>query len=173
MLKKLTCALLIFTCTSIFADDNSVIIKADGDFAKELKALFEKYEAAGGNGSLEIIDEKKLKDQNSPIEQAIQEQIKIDSSNPAQQTKQDIYRQYFSDDAGVIKKQEGNVLEGRAIYEKTCFKCHGKEAEKSTYSSARNLINLSKEDLISQLENYKRDSGYGSSGTGMVMRSKA
>ncbi len=170
MFKKIISLCLIFTCTIIFANDDTVVIKAKGELAEELKALLEKYDNKDGN--LEIIDEKAIQNQNSPIEQALQEQIKIDSQNPAQQSKQDIYRQFFSDDP-YVKKEIGNVLEGKAIYDKTCFKCHGEKAEKSTYNTARTLTKLSREDIIDQLRSYNRDSGYGSGSNGMIMRSQA
>ena len=169
MFKKMVSFCLVFVSTSIFASDDVVIIKAKGELAEEIKALVEKYD--NKNSSFEIIDEKNL-NQNSPIEQALQEQIKIDSQNPAQQSKQDIYNQFFSDDP-YVKKEVGNVMEGKAIYDNVCYKCHGEKAEKSKYNTARTLTKLPKDEIVSQLKGYNRDSGYGSGANGMIMRSKA
>lgn len=170
MFKKIVLATLITLSSSLFAQqqNDTVVIKASGELAQELKALLEKYD--NKTGSLEILDANAV--QSSPIEEALQEQIKIDGSNPAQQSKKDIYRQYFSDDPQV-KRDVGNVLEGKTIYDASCYKCHGEKAEKSTYNTARSLVKLSKEDIVDQLRNYNRDSGYGTGANGMIMRSKA
>lgn len=171
MFKKVMVLFLMLLHVSIFASDE-VVIKAKGEFAKELKELLEKYEKEGiENGSIEILDEKTLQEQKSPIEQAIQEQIKIDSKNPTQQTKKDIYNQFFSDDPDV-KKEYGNIAEGKAIYEKSCYKCHGDKADKNSYSAPRILKNLPRDEIVYQLKNYNRDSSYGKS-TGLVMRAQA
>ena len=169
-MKKMMLICSIFICTIVFANDDTVVIKAKGELAQELKALLEKYDNKDGN--LEIVDEKTIQKQNSPIEDALQEQIKIDSKNPAQQSKKDIYREFFSDDP-YVKKEVGNVVEGKDIYDKVCYKCHGEKAGKSAYNTARSLIKLPKDEIIDQLKNYSRDSGYGSGSNGMIMRSKA
>ena len=70
------------------------------------------------------------------------------------------------------KKIEGNLTQGESLYKKSCANCHGERAEKSSYLSARDLIKLPKEEIVSQLKNYRRDSGYGGS-AGLVMRVQA
>lgn len=170
MLKNIFLSFCIVFAQFLFANENETyIIKAKGDFAKELKELVEKYDY--GNGAIEVISEKELQLKNSPIEQSIQDQIKIDTTNPTQQSQKDLYDRYYSDEPKA-RKEQGDVLKGKKIYESVCFKCHGENAEKSKYNNARNLINIPEEELQEQLKNYARDSGYGKN-TGLIMRMQA
>ncbi|MBE0496984.1 MAG: c-type cytochrome [Campylobacterales bacterium] len=66
----------------------------------------------------------------------------------------------------------GNVTAGKALYDRTCFKCHGVEAERSSYNNARVLRTLSKEELVTQIEGYRRGSDFGGS-TSMIMHQAA
>ena len=62
----------------------------------------------------------------------------------------------------------GNISAGKALYDRTCFRCHGAQAERSSYNNARVLRTLSKEELMNQMESYRRDPSHGGS-TAIVM----
>ena len=104
---------------------------AKGEFAKELKALMEKYEK---DGKVEI------------------NEIKVDESAG---------EDGFIDGLLSGKARAADLTLGKKVYDSQCVKCHGASAEKSTYASARNLRTLSKDEIEEQLENYRRDSTYG------------
>jgi cytochrome c553 len=194
MFKNIFTIFVIFISSAIFAEE--VTIKATGDFAKELKALVEKYQASDINGSIEVLEQniseqpiaEKAEHQSkeelikrSPIEQAMQEDISLDNTNDINSTRKD-YDRYFSDgksgNKGVIDLLldgtaiEGSASNGKILYESKCARCHGQKAEKSSYVNARNLITLPQQEILEQLRNYKKDSGYGQS-TGLIMRAEA
>ena len=56
-----------------------------------------------------------------------------------------------------------NISIGKKIYINNCSKCHGINAQKSSYANARVLSTLSKEELIDQMTFYRRDINYGGS----------
>ncbi|MDR1555273.1 MAG: c-type cytochrome [Campylobacteraceae bacterium] len=186
MFKTTVFLTVLCLCTISFAQDE-VTIKATGDFAKEIKKLVEEYQGKDINGSVEIVeitDDNKQESEeeqleNSPIEQAMQEEIKkTGSANSSRET----YNQYFSDE----KQNDKSIFEsifssndkqvsassGKSIYDKKCASCHGQNAEKSSYLNARNLITLTKDEIIQQVRNYRSDSEYGEN-TGFLMRSQA
>ncbi|MDR1461329.1 MAG: c-type cytochrome [Campylobacteraceae bacterium] len=183
MFKRVVFLVVLFLCVFSFAEEE-VTIRATGDFAKELKELIEKYQGSDINGSIEMIDDntpKSEKEQleNSPIEQAMQEEIKKSgNANASRET----YEKYFSDDKksdkGILgsifgtNDEKANISEGKALYDKKCASCHGESAQKSSYLNARNLITLSKDEITAQVRSYRGDSGYGK-GTGFIMRSQA
>jgi cytochrome c553 len=183
MSKKIVFLGVLFLCVFSFADEE-ITIKATGDFAKELKELVEKYQGSDINGSIEMISDNNPKSEeeqlkSSPIEQAMQEEIKIGGSTNASR---ETYEQYFSDekksDKGLLEsifganEEKANIAEGKTIYDNKCASCHGEGAQKSSYLNARNLITLSKDEIATQVRNYRGDSGYGK-GTGFIMRSQA
>jgi cytochrome c553 len=141
------------------------------------------------NGTIEIIDDVKPVSeeerlQNSPIERAIQEEINKDKGITGSTSKHNgEYDQYFSDkkqsNGGILDflfgendKNTADKSKGKELYEAKCVKCHGQNAQQSTYSNARNLITLDKNEIIYQIKRYKADSGHGQN-TGFIMRSQA
>jgi cytochrome c553 len=161
------------------------MIKASGEFAKELKELIEKYQTSDINGSIEIIgandaqenlNATKTDETGTTKNETSDEIVIIDdvsqintqiSSNKKEEKTGTLLDLLFSK-----KETNGNVIEGEILYKKSCVKCHGEKAEKSSYLSARDLITLSKEEITDQIKNYRRDSGYGGS-AGLVMRMQA
>lgn len=123
---------------SMMVAEETYVFTAKGEFAKELKALMEKH---AQEGQVEI--------QEVPLE-------------------------YSTGGGGVLdailspRPLVGNVAAGKALYNRTCFRCHGVEAERSSYNNARVLRTLSKEELMNQIEGYRRDASYGGS-TSLVM----
>jgi cytochrome c553 len=132
MLKVLL-AVLFLSLSSLQASDEEYTFKAKGEFAKELKALMEKYEKEG----------------KVQIE-------KIETKHPRET--QTIVQAFLNQD--VIS---GDIAYGKKIYEGNCISCHGINASKSSYPNARTLSNLSKNDLIEQLEGYSKDVNFGKS----------
>ncbi|MDR2342296.1 MAG: c-type cytochrome [Campylobacteraceae bacterium] len=183
MLRISVFLIIPFFCTFVFADEE-ITIKATGDIAKELKEIIEKYQNSEINGTIAITkDDEFTNEENdiqvSPIEQAMQEEIKKSgSTNNSGET----YDQYFSDEEESSKgfldsifgnsDKQINVFEGKETYDKKCASCHGQDAKKSLYPNARNLITLTKNEIIDQVKNYRRDSGYGKN-TGFIMSSQA
>ncbi|MDR0579940.1 MAG: c-type cytochrome [Campylobacteraceae bacterium] len=178
MFKRAIFLVVLFLCSACLAEEE-VTIKATGDFAKELKELVEKYQGNDINGSVEVIEdseEEQLK--KSPLEQAMQEEIKKGGgTNSSLET----YEKYFSDEKqnnkGIFSfifgsSEQTNISKGKASYEKKCIYCHGENAQKSSYPNARNLITLTKDEIAEEVRSYRRDSGY-SKGTGFIMRSQA
>ena len=123
-------------------DEETYTFTAKGEFAKELKALMQKYEK---DGKVEI------------------NEIKIDENAG---------EEGFIDGLISGKARAADVSLGKKVYESKCVKCHGVNAERSTYASARNLRTLSKDEIEEQLENYRRDSTYGN-GAGVIMHQYA
>lgn len=140
MLRILLAATLI--TTAIVANEEEYTFKAKGEFAKELKELMDKY---AKEGKIEI-EESTTKDRNLSDKK---------STN--------IIDKFLNNE-----ESEGDIAYGKELYDKTCFKCHGVMAERSSYGNARNLNTLSKEVLIEELEEYARYSGHGGS-TGFIM----
>lgn len=52
---------------------------------------------------------------------------------------------------------------GKKIYDTNCYKCHGIKAQKSSYANARVLSTMSKQEIVDETYNYKRDLNYGGS----------
>jgi cytochrome c553 len=179
-MQKALIFIAIFCTCSLFAQEE-ITIKATGEFARELKELMEKYQTSGVNGSIEIIGENTT----APTDEqpAASEDEELEDSDEIVVV--DINESIYDKDAKEEKKGfsimdmlfgeakvDGNITEGEISYKKSCANCHGEKAEKSSYLSARDLIKLSKEEIVSQLKNYKRDSGYGGS-AGIIMRVQA
>lgn len=66
----------------------------------------------------------------------------------------------------------GDIALGKTIYEKTCYRCHGKNADTTLYPSARVLNTLDKTELYDALMSYKTDSSYGKA-TKFIMSQQA
>lgn len=132
---KLFVSLFFITLVFLNASEEEYTFKAKGEFAKELKSLMEKY---AKEGKVEINTVENKKESDKPYKNIVDSIINSDD---------------------VV----GDIAYGKKLYNKTCFTCHGQNAEKSTYPNARILSNLSKEELISQLEGYSKDSTFGHS----------
>jgi cytochrome c553 len=164
----------------LFAEEE-ITIKATGEFAKELKELMEKYQTSNVNGSIEIISENTTKAADE-IDAVENEESNSDDEIVIVDVNDSIYNQTSKTEEkksfGVMdmlfgeKDIDGDIAQGEKLYKQNCTKCHGERAEKSSYLSARDLIKLSKAEIVDQLKNYRRDSGYGGS-AGIVMRVQA
>ncbi|MDR1976378.1 MAG: c-type cytochrome [Campylobacteraceae bacterium] len=183
MRKSLMFIAISCACT-LFAQEE-ITIKATGEFAKELKELMEKYQTSDVNGSIEIIDSNKSIAQPS---QTQDEEVAKSAEEPSDEivvvdVDETIYDKTQSADVekkdfsilGVLfgeKKMNADLAHGETLYKKKCTSCHGQNAEKSSYLSARDLIKLPKDEIVDQLKNYRRDSGYGGT-SGLIMRVQA
>jgi cytochrome c553 len=129
---------------SLTSAEEEYIFKAKGEFAKELKQLMEKYAADGKVEIQEVKPQSGIRDTSVGI---------IDSLLGNNVT-------------------EGDIAYGKEIYERTCYKCHGEKADRSSYASARVLNTLPLETLVEQLENYADDPEYGGN-TNIIMHQYA
>ncbi len=146
MLKVLL-SVSILCAFSFGADkETTYVFKAKGEFAKELKQLMKKHEK---DGKVEIYEEKP------------------DYYNAPR------YKQRTVVDS-ILGNEEiyGNIRYGERLYDKTCYRCHGKKADKSSYPSARVLNTLTKDQLFDAMRAYKTDSDYGGFAK-FVMREQA
>lgn len=128
--------------TAVTAAEEEYTFKAKGEFAKELKELMDKY---AKEGKIEI------------------EESSTSERNLERNKSTSIIDKFLNNE-----ETSGDIAYGKELYDKTCFKCHGEKAERSSYGNARDLNTLSKETLIEQLEGYARYSGYGGN-TGFIM----
>ncbi len=128
MFKFLTSLLIIISISvTVFAKDDTYVFEAKGAFAKELKALIDKYSKEGK------IEAKVYK--KSPRDKSI-----IGS---------------------ILGGGDGYTKSGKELYMKNCASCHGEKGEKFAGAGSRPLINMSEEDIVTALENYKRDEHFG------------
>lgn len=128
-------------------EEKTYTFKAKGKFAEELKELMKKH----------------AKDGDVVIEEAEPDYYKSSG-----------YRKSPTMLDSFLNNEDltGDLSYGKEIYNKTCYKCHGKKAEKSSYPNARNLNTLSKKDLYYNLLEYKRNAKHGHS-TKMIMQQQA
>lgn len=137
---------IVFLLTFGFSadDEKTYVFKAKGKFAQELKELMKKHAQDGDIEIQEVQNKRSFGQQATSI---------VDS---------------------FLNNEElsGDIAYGKQIYDKTCYRCHGKQAEKSTYASVRSLNTLSKEELYESLHSYKTDALYGGSNK-FIMREQA
>lgn len=128
-----TMLLWVFGSCTDTNEEKTYLFKAKGEFAEELKALMEKH---AKNGDVEIQELKNTRNfgQESPS----------------------ILNSFLNDE-----ELSGDIEYGKHIYERTCYRCHGQKADKSSYASARVLNTLSKEELYESLHSYKTDALFG------------
>lgn len=141
MFKLLLSTLLL--CTFLFADtkeEKTYIFKAKGEFAEELKALMEKH---AQKGDVQIQEVKKTRTFGQKATSIVDSFLNNEELS-------------------------GDIAYGKHLYEKTCYRCHGKKADESTYSTARDLNTLTKKELYENLRSYKTDSDFGKS-TRLIM----
>ncbi len=129
---------MIFVIVSVFgADEDTYVFEAKGKFAKELKALVEKYSKDGK------INVKVMKPSEINRDRSIMG-ILLNS-----------------------KTDEGDITLGKKVYDRSCFKCHGKRGDESSYAT-RLLADMKKEEIIDSLMGYRNDSEFGGD-TKMIM----
>lgn len=132
-----------FLLTFAMAQEQEYVFKAKGEFAQELKMLMEKH-AKEGKIEVEVVDAKSIRsDKTTMLDRLLKSNL-----------------------------SEGDITYGKSLYERTCSQCHGEQANKSSYPNARVLKTISKEELVSQLRNYRTDPTYGGS-TRMIMNQQA
>ncbi len=146
-MSRIFLAILLLTVFG-FSEEKTYVFKAKGEFAKELKQLLKKHEK---EGKIEIQEEKPDYYNNSGYNN--QRSSLLDSF-------------LNSDDLS------GDINFGKRLYDRTCYRCHGKLADKSYYPNARVLNTLTKKELYNSLFYYKTDSQYGDT-TRMIMRQQA
>ncbi len=144
----LTIALLAVFGLSADNEEKTYVFKAKGEFAEELKQLMQKH---AKDGKIEI------------------QEAKPDYYNNKRHNNQapTLLESFLNDE-----ELSGDIEYGKHLYDKTCYRCHGKMAEKSSYPNARVLKTLTKSELYDSLLNYKTDPKYGKS-TRMIMHSQA
>ncbi len=129
---KITILSILLLSTLTLSAEESYVFEAKGKFAKDLKALVEKY-SKEGKIDVKVIDTSKMKNKTSIV------------------------------DALLGGNGNADINFGKKIYDTNCFQCHGIKGNKTSYANARILSKLSKEEIIDQVENYKRDINYGGS----------
>ena len=135
MYKILASLILVFTTFSIAADD-TYVFEAKGEFAKEMKALVEKYSK---EGKIEAKVYKKSDAERTYTENKTQGILSIFTDNTAEELK-------YAD-----------VSKGEKIYNQSCYSCHGINADESHYNSARKLSTLKPLEIANILKEYRSD----------------
>ena len=124
--------LVCFVSFSAFsADEPSYVFEAKGEFAKELKALVEKYS----------------KDENISIN--------VYEKAPAQ----DSSGKFLN--IGIDSNRKYSAEKGKELYAKNCASCHGENGEKRAYGASEKLTNLSVDDIEAAFSGYLSDPQYG------------
>lgn len=111
-----------------FAKENSYIFEAKGEFAKELKALVEKY-SQEENVSIKVYEKKP-------------------------QSKKGILNIFSDDD----EQDYADPNLGKELYAKKCASCHGKDGSKSAYGASKKLTQMKAEDIKIAFNAYLDDS---------------
>lgn len=128
---KLSILTSLLLLSSLNANEPSYVFEAKGEFAKELKALVEKYS----------------KDENVTI-------------NVYEKTPENEDNGGFLN-IGVNSKRSYSVERGRELYAKNCASCHGENGEKRAYGTSRKLTQISAEDIEAAFSGYLNDSEFG------------
>lgn len=150
-MNKILTALLFIFATFVIASDDTYVFEAKGEFAKEMKALVEKYSKEG------------------KIEAKVYKKENIKESKSKTKTVMGI----FTDNTAEELKY-ADAERGAKIYQKDCASCHGVKANDSKYASARKLSTLKPLKIVELLEAYKANyDGKFSSGTGFIMKPQA
>lgn len=139
MLRSFLVLALIMACSFGADEEKTYVFKAKGKFAEELKELMKKH----------------AKDGDVVIEEATPDYYK---GSRYQNQAPSMLDSFLNNE-----ELSGDVEYGKHIYDRTCYRCHGKSAQKSTYPTARNLNTLTKKELYESLMSYKTDATYGKS----------
>ena len=134
MFKIFTSLFLILSISVIAVAQDEYIFKAKGKFAKELKALMQKYAKEG-----------KVEIQEAPAKSGLH-----------QSTTTTILDAFLNNE-----ETAGDISYGKRLYKARCIKCHGVNASEKKYNNSRVLTKLDKATLVDQLENYSSDAEYG------------
>lgn len=137
MLRSLLAVALLIVFSFGADDEKTYVFKAKGKFAEELKALMQKHAKDG-----DVVIQEETPDYYNGSRYNNQAPSMLDS---------------------FLNNEElgGDIEYGKKIYDRTCYRCHGKKANESTYPTARNLTTLTKEELYDSLHDYKTDPTYG------------
>lgn len=152
MTKILTLLLFIVITFSIAAED-TYVFEAKGEFAKEMKALVEKYSKEGKIEAKVYKKEDMKKKETKTVTQGV---LGLFTDNTAEALK-------YAD-----------VERGEKIYQNTCASCHGVKANESKYATARKLSTLTPLKIVELLEGYKLnyDGNFGR-GNSIIMKPQA
>jgi cytochrome c553 len=148
---KIVISLLFVFITLSSATDDSYVFEAKGAFAKELKALVEKYKK---EGKVEVTVYKKS-------------DLKETKTKTITKT---ILSAFTQDDAEALKYADIEV--GERIYQSKCASCHGKNANDNSYANPRKLSTLKPIEIARLLKNYRDMVNFGGS-TRFIMKPQA
>ncbi|WP_249321612.1 MULTISPECIES: c-type cytochrome [unclassified Campylobacter] len=126
----LACFISIF---GLNADEPSYIFEAKGEFAKELKALVEKY-SKDENISINVYEKSKEQDRSGRF-------LNI----------------------GIDSNKKYSLEKGKELYTKNCARCHGENGEKRASYGSEKLTKLSADDIEVAFSGYLNDPSYGGS----------
>ncbi len=133
MYKILVTLLFIFSTFTI-AKDDTYVFEAKGEFAKEMKALVEKYSKEGK------IEAKVYKKENI---------------RPEESKTKTILSLFTNDTAEELKYAD--VHKGEKLYQNNCASCHGANADEVKYGGVRKLSVLKPLEIVNLLEGYKEN----------------
>ena len=150
MIKILASLLFVFITFTIAADD-SYVFEAKGEFAKELKALVEKYKKEG-KVKVTVYKKSDLKERKTKT------------------ITKTILSAFTQDDAEELKYADVEV--GQKIYQSKCISCHGKNADVNSYANPRKLSTLKPIEIARLLKNYRDIENFGGS-TRFIMKPQA
>jgi len=145
-MKKIV--LFLFFIALLNAAEDSYVFEAKGEFAKELKALVEKYKK---DGKVEVTVYKKS------------------DTKEKKTITQNILSKFTSTDAENLS--QADITIGKKIYQTRCASCHGINANENKYANSRKLSTLKAIEIADLLKAY-RDRGYGGS-TKFIMKPQA
>ncbi|QCD52174.1 c-type cytochrome [Campylobacter sp. RM16192] len=128
---KLSFMTSLLLLASLNANEPSYVFEAKGEFAKELKALVEKY-SKEDNVTINVYEKAPENEDNGGF-------LNI----------------------GVNSKRSYSVERGRELYAKNCASCHGENGEKRAYGTSRKLTQISAEDIEAAFSSYLNDPDFG------------
>lgn len=148
---KIVISLLFIFITLSSAADDSYVFEAKGAFAKDLKALVEKYKKEG------------------KVEVTVYKKSDIKESKSKTITSK-ILSAFSGEDAENLKYADIEV--GQRIYQSKCASCHGKNADDNSYANPRKLSTLKPIVIARLLKNYRDSRNFGGS-TRFIMQPQA
>lgn len=128
---KVSFLTIFLLLSNLNASEPSYVFEAKGEFAKELKALVEKY-SKDENVTINVYEKAPASDDGGGF-------LNI----------------------GVNTKRTYSVERGRELYAKNCASCHGESGEKRAYGASRKLTQISAEEIEAAFSGYLNDTQYG------------